>query len=987
MCSTVLVGLASAEPVFAQTSPDSTKPDAAQEVVVTGSRIREPANFTSPDPIQVITSEQSTLRGLSDTTAILQQSTIAANATQINNNFSGFVVNGGSGVNTVNLRGLGADRTLVLIDGQRVGPAGVSGTVGSVDLNTIPSTMIDHVDILKDGSSSIYGSDAVAGVVNIVTKKNFDGGEMSAYARPFAVGGNAYDLSGSFGKTFDRGYVAIFGDYYEQDALRYGDRSYLNCAQDLATSPTTGARVDLPASNQAGYKCWNFPEAEILNAFTNYRYSNKDQALPGTPTKYDFGNLHRIYCTTVYDTATGLSCTRSKATDPIDVSATRLSRQELQDANPLQQHDTVVSPVMRYTVAGNFGYSIIPDRVEFYDSFLFNRRVSSQSFTGAIEPYVEPGNPGNPLTPIGGLLLPVVPYTIDFRQKVDYIRNLAGIKGNLPNIWTATNLHYDLSAQFSQSKGEERETVVRFDRVNAASAPGNCDPTYGGDNSYNGGPSMADLGDTAKCMNIAWGDDSLRNNGLTAAEAAYLLTTDVDRTTYEQGYVQGDISGDLFKLPAGPLGFDVGFHIRRDRINDVPGEQTLAGNSFGLSTAGVTAGSDWVKEGFLEVSVPVLKDLPFVKSLSFTFSGRISDYDSVGTAKTYKAAGVWAITDWLSLKYSQGTSFRAPQLFELFLADQTGYLSQTIDPCINYGASNNANIAANCAKAGIPSNYTAAGSVLVDTGGGLGNLSPETSLARNVGIVFRPKWWGLQLGLEVDYYENHIRNGIQQFGAGSILSQCYNTTAYPNGFCSLFTRDNNPTSPTYHNLLVVHDNYVNVADVKDRGIDATFYFRQNLWYGVKFQLDSNLSWTFQNSTQLLGDSSSIDYTGSVGAPAFVGNVNYKFEWRTWQVNWFTFMSGKASDARFFTPITNYRGTGQAVNVPVSVPFYAVHTLSIQKKFPSNLTLTAGISNLFDTKPPLYSYEGVENSLGTATLAGTQYDLEGRTGFIQLDKKF
>ena len=178
--TTVLAGLVLAAPAFAQKVDCKATPSdpscAPQEIVITGSRIREPANFTSPDPIQVITSEQSTARGLSDTSSILQQSTIAANATQINNNFSGFVVNGGAGVNTVSLRGLGADRTLVLVDGQRVGPAGVSGTVGSVDLNTIPATMLDHVDILKDGSSSIYGSDAVAGVVNIVTKKNFDGG-------------------------------------------------------------------------------------------------------------------------------------------------------------------------------------------------------------------------------------------------------------------------------------------------------------------------------------------------------------------------------------------------------------------------------------------------------------------------------------------------------------------------------------------------------------------------------------------------------------------------------------------------------------------------------------------------------------------------------------------------------------------------------------------------------------------------------------------
>lgn len=236
----------------ATASPDQTSStgaqaagaNPAQEVTVTGSRLRN-SEFNAITPVQTITAEEGALRGFADTAALIQSSTVAGNSTQINNNFSGFVVNGGPGVNTVGLRGLGADRTLVLLNGKRLGPSGVSGSVSSVDLNTIPQTIIDRIDIVKDGSSSIYGSDALAGIVNIITKQNIDGGDLHAYARPsIQGGGDVYDISGDYGKKFSRGYVNGSLDYYHQEALHYADRNYLSCAQDYAYDPTTHRRLD-----------------------------------------------------------------------------------------------------------------------------------------------------------------------------------------------------------------------------------------------------------------------------------------------------------------------------------------------------------------------------------------------------------------------------------------------------------------------------------------------------------------------------------------------------------------------------------------------------------------------------------------------------------------------------------------------------------------------------------------------------------------------
>ncbi len=989
--SGILALAGAASGAHAQATPDSPA-DATQEVVVTGSRIRQPAEFASPDPIQVITSEQSSLRGFINTSQIIQQSTVAGNGSQINNFFTGYVVNGGPGVNTVSLRGLGTDRTLVLIDGQRVGPAGTQGAVGSVDLNTIPSTIIDHIDILKDGSSSIYGSDAVAGVVNIVTKKNLDGGDLHIYAKPFTTGGNEYDASASFGKTWDRGFFNVSGDYYRQDALRDYQRSYLSCTQDFAHNPTTGASMDLidPTTGQA--KCFNQLSQSIEDANTGRLYIPAGNATPGLPTNNNFPSigLARAGCT-VRDTPAGAMCSTNTAY-PVDVALTRATHAEEPYADSETLNTTAISPVVRYTATASMGFDIIPNRVQVYNDFLFNRRISSQTSWRQIFPDVQPGNPSNPFNNVNGdYLLPIVLTPFGAQQKVDYIRDIGGFRGDLPNIWTANHIHYDLSAQFSQSKGTYKDDIIQLDRVNATSAATACDPSSGASDpgNFNGGPSMNDLGDKATCVPVNWLADSF-NGGFSPAEKAFLTATDVGRTTYEQAYVQGDVTANLFNLPAGPLGTDLGFHVRRDRINDVPGQYTLEGNSYGLSGAGITRGAQDVQELFAEFSIPVLKDFPFIKALSFDISGRYSHYDTVGDAKTYKASMNWRITDWLAIKYVQGTSFRAPQLYELFLANQTGFLDQFgLDPCINYGQGASANVAKNCASQGIPADYAGNGPSALEVAGGAGkgNILPETSLSKTVGIVFTPHWFGLNAGLEVDYYENHISNGIQQFGASNILSSCYNSNTFPtNGFCSLFQRDLNPSSPTYLSILQVNNNYVNVASVLDRGLDATFFFSQKLPYDVHFRFDSQLSWTFQESTQLPG-ATSVDYNGTVGSPNFVGNMNFKFDWHTWTVNWFVNMIGKTSDARLTSDlIPSFRGTGVPASVLIHTPFYATHNLSFQKKIGTDITLTAGILNVFDEPPPAYSDEGVEGLLGQVPLA-SQYDLVGRTGFVQLDKKF
>ena len=255
------------------------------------------------------------------------------------------------------------------------------------------------------------------------------------------------------------------------------------------------------------------------------------------------------------------------------------------------------------------------------------------------------------------------------------------------------------------------------------------------------------------------------------AEAAYLRGHTTSRTTYEHGYVEGDFAGDLFTLPAGAVITDFGFHPRRDRINNVPSDEILNGNLYNYSTSGNTRGARNVREGFGESGMPILRDLPLAKSVLLDISGRYSSYNEAGYAKTYKAALRWQITSWLGVKYDQGTSFRAPALYERFLADQTGFLAQTsIDPCVNYGSLSAATvIQQRCAALGVPPDFVGGGSsATVTSGGNSSALQPETAFEKQVGIVFQPRWFGLNMNIEADYYQNRISDRITRFGANNI---------------------------------------------------------------------------------------------------------------------------------------------------------------------------------------------------------------------------
>ena len=981
LATTFIAGLAMAAPSLAQQQPSNQDEDEegeqVEDVVVTGSRLRRD-EFSSSSPVQVITGEQAALEGMVDTAELLQQSTIASGSYQLNNQLTGFVTEGGGSINSVSLRGLGAQRTLVLLNGRRVGPAGTRGQVQAVDLNVIPQSMIERIEILKDGASSVYGSDAIAGVVNIITRTNLDGFEASAFInRSFDGGGDVQRYNLGWGSTFDRGYIQAGFDYYRQDELTRADREDTACAADYLFNPTTGARVDILDQVSGTAQCYNL-------------FASALRANPGP------GTMDLIYMRPGYNYAVAGNNSNVVGMARQGRGYYPATYSYYNGQSPLYDRASVVSPVERYTVTAMGGFDLTPN-VEVYGEFMYNRRQSEQNgvrqfFPTVYTGYIGAQRPDTGTNFLGSTLLPIIPKTSDNDQSIDYYRGVVGIRGTFGNAGFLSGWDWDLYGQWARSDGDYSTESIYADRVaavtgvnvgvTAITGPGPC---YTGPLVTNvSGYSCASLPG-----GVPWTSQRVLTGNFNQAERDFLFFTQEGNTTYDHRYVEGSMAGDLFELPAGAVGAAVGFQFRQEEIDDTPDPMAQAGNLWGQTAAGRTTGSDTVREVFGEIEVPIIRGFTGIDELTVNLSGRYSDYDSYGQSDTYKVGLNWQITPAWRVRLSQGTSFRAPALYELYLANQTSFLGQTaVDPCIDWGNSTNPRIQANCAAAGVPFNYTGLGSsALIITGGGLGVLEPETAEARTLGVIWTPAF--IDMSVAVDYFEIDVDNEVRTFGAGNILYQCYNATDYPtNPFCSLFTRAG-PADPTRPNqIITVNNSYVNVAAQTNRGIDLTVRYNHEFSFG-DLSLDGQFTWQLEDRTTLLGTATPEDTNGETTEPDFTGQFNIRFDRGDWTAFWAVDMIGKASDTEEVgADVFLSSRYSSVVGVPTPVyykqytEFTAYHDFSLRYRM-DDWTFQAGVQNVFDERPPAQS--AGQFRVGTAAL--NLYDMVGRRGFISVSRRF
>lgn len=1020
LTTTIVAGMAAFAPAaLAQTNSGQTTSAAGQpttdpedeateldEVVVTGSRIRRDA-YSSTSPIEVITNEESTLEGLVDAGEILQGSTAASTAAQINNTYTGFLTTGGPGVNTLSLRGLGAQRTLVLLNGRRIGPAGARGTVGPVDLNVIPASQVERYELLLDGASSIYGSDAIAGVVNVITPTSVDGGYMEAYASvPFDGGGEEYTINGRYGKVFDRGYANIAAEYYNRESLTFRDRDICPEQFVFADEDQT-VRRDVIDPATGDFKCL----FRINNMVRNFAIgfgagpNRSGDYQPDTSARY--GGGYTGCDINGWRQVGGGAGTCSINARPTDVRRAATGFRDYQGDPDLDT--TIVSPAERYTLSAFAGYDLT-DNIEAFAELLWNRRESSQYGARQIFPSVSPfhtqnpfGGPCNLLNNAGGntdcmlsLAIPEVGY--GSRQEIDYYRAVVGVRGDFDLF--GRQWDFELAGQYSRSDAKYESDMFYNDRVEATAGAAalfgtNLAGDYVGERNF-GDSDLAGYpgGDNDNCDEailisaddcpaggVNWFDPVLLATGQGTANWDWLQFVSLGETEYIQKYVEGVVSGELFELPAGPVGMALGFHIREDEIDDNPDDEEERGNLWGFSAAGRTQGSDTVKEIFGEVELPLLADLPLVNELTLNLSGRLSDYDSYGENSTYKVGLNWRITPEFRIRASNGTSFRAPALYELFLADQTGFAGQLADPCINYQDSTNTVLQQNCAADGVPEGYTGAGgsSIEVTTGGGRDVLEAEDGENLTVGFIYTPDF--LDFSFALDYFNTTIENQVDQIGVGGILFGCYTSPTFPNDpLCTLFERNKDPSSNRFNQILTVNDSYVNISEQSQEGLDLSVRYTKEFSFG-DLTLNARVSHILNFEIVTFADTPADNLTDNVGNPKTVGNANARFETGDWtfyyDVNW----TGSASDERFFANTNATTYFGEPVFADYDVDDYFVHSVSVQREY-DDWTFLAGVRNVFDADVP----EVTNGFIGNYAF-GSQYDYVGRRFFVSVSKDF
>jgi len=1001
-----IAGSAFAQPVDTVPTPEEDSARPRDEVVVTGSRIRR-SEFTSASPVQIINPEIGELQGQFDTAGLVQSSSIAAGSAQITSAISSnFVTNGGQGAATISLRGLGADRTLVLLNGRRAGPAGVRGAVNAFDLNVIPQSVIGTVEILKDGASSVYGSDAVAGVVNIITKRDQDGLSIDGFlSKPFDEGGEEFRGSVTWGKEFDRGHFQASFDYYKRTELKRGHRDYLSCSEDYVYSPTR-IRADLVDPRTGDYKCrdllwghvWLYDYSYIYSPNPSNTVAANGQLIRRMQYNYAGDNLGS-YIPGLTPPADPFQLGAPPGFFPVGYDPASYAVENWH--HPFYDQDTVIPETTRFTFYAD-GALKLNDTAELYTEFLLNRRwnyvngsrqfwqfgFTSQSTLPDL--FFGDPSPGDPFAPgwTGDYLISPTAITdhSDQRIEVDYMRAVAGLRGDFGNF--LDGWRWDVYGQQARSRGKYRFDQILNDSVSlhdfrTSSCAGVVTPVGG-----------------RNCIDIDWNQPGFLAGVFTDAQRAYLFDTEDGLTKYRQSFVEAVIDGNLFSTAAGPVGMVIGGQWRRDFIEDTPGPITLSGNAWGNTGAGVTTGSSTTKEIFGEVDIPLFKDAgPFQ---SFTVNGavRYTDVSTAGDDVTWKVGLNWQVNDWIRLRGTMGTSFRAPALFELYLADQTSFTAQrNVDPCIQW-ANNLASglitqqIANNCAADGIPGNFTG-GSVTatIITGGGLGVLAPETSKAKTASIILTPDWlFGdrTKFQMAVDYFNIEVNGQIAQLGARNVVAGCYASDFFPTDpLCSLFTRGQTAAPLS---INTVRDSFINVNSQRNSGIDVTGKLNHELpgsWGDIEILAQYTVQF---KDTIALFEGTEVSTNGEDGEPRWVGDVNFTWKNGGWTVFWGMDMVGPTSDEgdyldRNGTLCPTIVTLGGQVCYDLTAEMTIYHTASITKDFGDRVRLTVGVANLFDEHPPAVTTRSGEiSTLGRSSFQ-SNYDLIGRRAFLNLKASF
>jgi outer membrane receptor protein involved in Fe transport len=988
----------SAAPAFA-----ADQPSTVQEVVVTGSRIPTPG-LTSVSPLSVVNNQEIKLQGTTNTEDLVN------NMPQVMAEFGTMESNGATGTATVNLRGLGDNRTLVLIDGKRAQP-GDFATGTATDLNMIPSALIDRVEIVTGGASAVYGSDAIAGVVNFIMKKDFEGVRFDTEFK-FAQHGQHNSAVQALEKAHNPPYPFPTGDITDGAVWQ--------------TTIVMGSNSPDGKGNVTAYAAYQHTNP-VLEAARDF------SACSVSTTIHKSGPATQS-CAGSSTSATGrFFWNNSNSSGTIGPNGTFVPFTGSMKFN-FAPFNYFQRPDERYT-AGYFAHYQVRPWADAYSSFMFmdDNSVAQIAPGGAFltEGYPPPGhglpegatytiNCNNPLltwngsgTGTGNNLCggtgPGVGNTatsvqvdigrrdVEGGDRINAIRHLdfrivEGVKGDFADVW-----HYDVYGQFGETTQTDLNTgnfsTTRLQNalevVNVAGVP-TC-------------LSVVNKTDT-NCVPY----DIWHLGGVTKAALNYLSFTDVFTATLTEQIVHGDIGADLgkygVKMPWAKDGVGVSFgaEYRRETLVTHPDTEAESGdiNGGGGATPAQDGAFD-VKELFGEVRVPIIQDVSFAKDLSLEAGYRASNYSSSGAVESYKAALDWQIVDDIRLRTSFQRAVRAPNVSELFRPD-TFQLFGGQDPCA--GPTPSATLL-QCEATGLsPGKYGSnslqcSSAQCAQLAGGNPHLRPEESNTVSFGLVFTPTFLH-GFTATVDYFDITVNNLIGGISPKVSLADCIATGSSGTGnplFCDAIHR-NAAGSIQGSGYISAVD--VNEGSLRTKGVDWEINYKRSLAdMGMGDHGSLGLNWVGTYLENLITTPvpgfGSYDCAGLYGTTCGTPTPHWRSKMRlTWVTPWNASFS---LGWRYFGDVnldqnvaSNPLLVGPHDSADAHIPAYSWFDLSGTWKVKDGYTLRFGVNNIFDKDPPIVDTSNIGVSsppFGNGNTFPQVYDTLGRTFFIGLTADF
>lgn len=869
--------------------------EARQETVyTTGTRLAIP-DYAAISPVTSVPAAQVELSATLNVESLLNElpQVIPGNTVTSNNS-------GGEDFATLDLRGLGPGRTLILVDGERVVP---SSPTGVVDINTIPAGLIDRIEVVTGGASAVYGSDAIAGVVNFILKDDYEGAEINV-SKFGAWDGNAPGVSANLlmGGNFDngKGNVTTYASYDNRDGVLQGEYDYSRTsaavvygydlvnggyAQGAAAVVDTLdeylAALNNIQTNYPGYTAFTFPGG---SATPPWGFISNNAANP-------FGGLNTNPATPTFASVDS-DC--NPATANTSVSGGSLSFNDQGQLVPRLAGGYCAIPDR---AAGSSRYNYAPDNYIFIPA----TRYGIQTFvTYDVTPDIEmktmlsyvrsQSSVQLAATPITGLSIPVTSPAISGADGVlgtadDPHADLSAALLSRPN--SAANFTYAWRSNGVGPREGDFENSGLTARVsfagsfseawkwNVSAGWGQVDFVTQGRNNVN---RVALLQGVAGCDNI---DPSARlpdcvnvdifgPPSVTDAAMASFIRTDVQtQQRTEQTNFSAYVTGSLFELPAGPVATVFGVEYREDAISLKVDDAQRRGEIAGFNAIQSIFGSLDVYEAYTEVKVPLLADQPLVEELAVEAAYRYSDYSTVGALETYKYGATYAPTDWLRFRAVYNKAARAPSALEAFQAGDQGFPSYT-DPCRSTVTGSNAALLAFCTTNGnigggfvpaaVAPTFAQNNSQVQAFAFGNPNLSPENGETLTAGVVFQPDFLPVgDLKMTVDYFDIKLTEEIVSRGASTILSSCYNnlgSTPQSAFDCQQIVRD--PATGQIVSVNTSLTNSISETNIKGWDIQAEYGFDLNEFFGkAPGSLNINVLLTLNDKWEAGG----VDYVG------------------------------------------------------------------------------------------------------------------------------